>query len=51
MQIAKIYVILKITFYYKINGYYSQASYEILEKRLIFRKKEFIKNWVLEIQP
>lgn len=49
MQIAKLFVISKVTLYCLINGWYNQVLYSILIQKLIFKEKKFIKSWILKI--
>lgn len=44
------YIISKATLYHKINDYYNQLLYGILQQGLTLEKEEFIKSWVLKIQ-
>lgn len=44
MQATKLCTILKIFLYYKINGYYNQISYNILQQKLMLKEKKSIKN-------
>ena len=50
LQAAKLYIVLKTTLYNKIYRRHNQVLYGVTKQRLISKKEELIKSWILDIQ-
>ena len=49
MQVLRLYIVLKVILYYKINSYCNEALYIILKQKLIFKEEKSFKNYIFKI--
>ena len=50
LKAARLYTVLKMTFYHKIKGRQDQPLYPVLKQKLTPKEEKSIQKWVLEIQ-